>query len=77
LKSEKYDFNISQENFIASTGEIIPFVVIVISRASRFVISQNLVFSISYFTFTTGEKFASISKRFTSSSSFFKSSTLT
>ncbi|MDR3150870.1 MAG: hypothetical protein LBU14_04715 [Candidatus Peribacteria bacterium] len=45
-----------------------PSVVIIISSESRLVISQNLVFSMLYFTFNTGEKLASISKTSTSSS---------
>jgi hypothetical protein len=74
LNIEKYEANIFQENFKASVEEITPFVAIVNSSKSRFVISQNLVSTTSYFTFVTGEKFASTNSTFTSSSFFFKSS---
>ncbi|MDF1682253.1 MAG: hypothetical protein P1U46_00270 [Patescibacteria group bacterium] len=47
---------------------------IVITNASRFIISQNLAFSISYLTFTTGEKLVSTNKTSTSSSLSFNSS---
>jgi hypothetical protein len=76
LNIEKYEVSISQENFIASTGVIAPFVVTTISRESRLVISPNLVCSILYLTFSTGEKLASICNISTSSSSSFSSSTV-
>jgi hypothetical protein len=59
---------------IASTGKIAPLVVISIFNESRFVISQYLVFSTSYLTFTTGEKFVSIKITSTFSSLSFNSS---
>jgi hypothetical protein len=74
LNIEKYEVNISHENLIASTGEIAPFVVTTISRESKLVISPNLVCSMLYLTFTTGEKLASISNTSTSSSLSFNSS---
>gem|GEM_PF-518522 len=74
LNIPKYDDNILEENLSESTGVITPFVEIVISKESRFVISPNLVSFTSYFTLITGEKFASISKTQTSSSIFFNSS---
>ncbi|MEA3386884.1 MAG: hypothetical protein U9Q66_00310 [Patescibacteria group bacterium] len=65
----KYEFNIFDENFKESIGEIIQEVEIVSSKESRFTISPNLAFEISYLTLSTGEKFASINKTDTSSSS--------
>jgi hypothetical protein len=76
LNNEKYETSIFPENFKASTGEIHPLVFISIFKDSRFVISQCLVFSISYFTFNTGEKLASINNTLTSSSFSFNSSIL-
>jgi hypothetical protein len=68
LNIEKYEVNISQENFNAFTGFIDQSVVTVISKESKLIISQNLAFSILYFTFNTGEKLVSTSKTSTSSS---------
>jgi hypothetical protein len=76
LNSPKYELSILDENLRASTGAMLPFVKTSIFKFSRFDISPFLVLSISYFTFKTGEKFASTSNTFTSSSTSFKSSTL-
>jgi len=76
LKIEKYEDNIFEENFKASTGDITQLVEITISSESKLVISQNLVSLTSYLTLVTGEKLASNNKTLTSSSLFFSSSIL-
>jgi hypothetical protein len=65
-----------EENFIASTGDTVQLVKTSIFKFSKFEISPFLVFSISYFTFKTGEKLASSNNTLTSSSTSFKSSIL-
>jgi hypothetical protein len=76
LNNPKYDVSILAENLIESTGDKVQLVITSIFKFSKFDISPFLVFSISYLTFKTGEKFASISNTLTSSSTSFKSSIL-